>query len=576
MGIELRQLVDDFGKENEKIRGAFYTKNEIVKFMLDSCGYTSDKNLLERRLLDPGFGEGAFVIEAAKRLLDSLLNKPTVRQLFQCIRAYEVSPESYAKVSKVLTGMLENFGFSERLALEITKEWLVLDDYLLSDTEAYDYVVGNPPYVRLENLNTQLLDEYKRRFTTVGKRTDLYIPFFEHSLRNLKQDGLLSFICTDRWLKSQYGEALRSLVDSDFYFESIVKVDHKINPFEADVTAYPAIFNIRNTNSTCGPVSVHLGDLSQNGIKETRVELESALTKRVCSLDHTKSWHLHTGHLETLFKRLSEIPTFEEAGLKIGIGVATGKDSVFIVRESDTAMFEKDRLIKLAMREDVTDNGLRWSQRYLINTFEDDGDVINLEKYPKTKNYFYTHRNALEKRHIAKKKPSHWYRTIDKPNLSILSQSRLYIPDIMFSPTISLVNEGLYPHHNLYWIASDEWDLRCIKTVFKSVIGFLFVDTYSTLMRGGYYRYQAQTLRKMRLPLYGNVDSTLIKEMAKLEGSFDYEAIDNIVSKVYGVEDNLLKKAINENEQIKTRLSKLREIGPNSSNQLLEVSRQLV
>lgn len=563
-----------FGNQNEKKRGAFYTRNEVVSFMLDVSGYTNDKDLQDKTLLDPGFGEGVFVLEAIDRLLQSL-SKESVRaeHISGCIRAYEVAEQSHNKTWTEVVSRLTSFGFSKVEAEHVASEWLVLDDYLLAEPGKFDFIVGNPPYVRLENLSQELLSEYKNKFITIGKRTDLYIPFFEHSLNHLKKEGILSFICTDRWTKNQYGEKLRDLIDAKYYLESVIKISDEINPFESNVSAYPSIFNIRGFQSECRPVITKLNGLDDLGINKAKDALDRELEDKVCHGVKGSSFHAHKTNLENLFKIMSGLPAIEEAGLKVGIGVATGKDKVFIVDETEVQHFESERLIKLALRDDVSESGLRWSGKYLVNTFANDGRVINLDDYPKTKQYFLEHQTDLQDRHVAKKRPDDWYRTIDKPNLNILKQDRLYVPDIMFSPTISHVNEDCYPHHNLYWITSDFWDLRAIKAVLKSVIGFLYIDTYSTTMRGGYYRYQAQTLRKIRIPSIECVNRDDVQEMAGLADSFDYDAIDNVVARVYGIENTLIDKAFNEDEQLKTRLSKLRENSVSGSEKLLVNSR---
>ena len=62
-----------------------------------------------------------------------------------------------------------------------------------------------------------------------------------------------------------------------------------------------------------------------------------------------------------------------------------------------------------------------------------------------------------------------------------------------------------YPHHNLYFIISREWDLKALQTVLRSGIAKLFVSLYSTQMRGGYLRFQAQYLRRIRIPRWKDI-----------------------------------------------------------------------
>jgi hypothetical protein len=73
------------------------------------------------------------------------------------------------------------------------------------------------------------------------------------------------------------------------------------------------------------------------------------------------------------------------------------------------------------------------------------------------------------------------------------------------------VYEGgnLYPHHNLYYVVSDAWDLRALQAVLMSTIIRLAISSYSTQMRGGYLRFQAQYLRRIHLPHWQEVPETV-------------------------------------------------------------------
>ena len=91
--------------------------------------------------------------------------------------------------------------------------WLRNDDFLLADIRSrFDFVVGNPPYIRQELIPDRLIAEYRSRYETIYDRADLYIPFIERSLKLLKDGGLLGFICADRWMKNKYGGPLRAMV----------------------------------------------------------------------------------------------------------------------------------------------------------------------------------------------------------------------------------------------------------------------------------------------------------------------------------------------------------------------------
>src|SRR5690606_7332337 len=98
-------------------------------------------------------------------------------------------------------------------ARQLAGNWIREADFLTTDLpHDFDYVVGNPPYVRQELIPEAKLADYRSRFKTFYDRADLYIPFFERSLDALAPGGRLGFICTDRWTKNKYGGPLRAMV----------------------------------------------------------------------------------------------------------------------------------------------------------------------------------------------------------------------------------------------------------------------------------------------------------------------------------------------------------------------------
>lgn len=109
------------------------------------------------------------------------------------------------------------------------------------------------------------------------------------------------------------------------------------------------------------------------------------------------------------------------------------------------------------------------------------------------------------------------------------------IPDIKGEAHIVYEEGKLYPHHNLYYITSRDWDLKALRAVLRSGIARLFISIYSTRMRGGYLRFQAQYLRRIRLPLWQDVPSGLKKELIAAAERDDDAACNKAVFKLYGL-----------------------------------------
>ena len=249
----------------------------------------------------------------------------------------------------------------------------------------------------------------------------------------------------------------------------------------------------------------------------------------------SEPWILDSSDQLALLRRLeSDFPTIEEAGCKVGIGVATGADKAFIGR-FDALDVEPDRKLPLAMTRDIDSGTVHWRGFGVINPFGDDGKLVPLADYPKLRRYLESHRDQIAARHVAQKAPTNWYRTIDRIYPEIAAKPKLLIPDIKGEAHIVYEGGKLYPHHNLYFITSDSWDLRALQAVLKSGIARLFVATYSTKMRGGYLRFQAQYLRRIRLPHWKSVPASLKLELVEAAKRGDVAACNAAVFKLYGL-----------------------------------------
>ena len=117
-------------------RGAVFTRSELVNFILDLTGYTVDQPLYSKRLLEPSFGAGDFLLPAIGRLLDSWksLNAPgsPVDDLRDAVRAVELHRQSYLSTHAAVVSLLARRGVSLGEAMALADGWLIQDDFLLT------------------------------------------------------------------------------------------------------------------------------------------------------------------------------------------------------------------------------------------------------------------------------------------------------------------------------------------------------------------------------------------------------------------------------------------------------------
>jgi hypothetical protein len=247
----------------------------------------------------------------------------------------------------------------------------------------------------------------------------------------------------------------------------------------------------------------------------------------------SEPWMLEAPDQLSLARRIeSDYPTIEQAGCKVGIGVATGADQVFIGPLDDLDV-EADRKLPLVMTRDILDGSVKWRGLGVINPFGPDGKLVPLRDYPKLAAYVEQHGSAIKARHVSKKNPLGWYRTIDRIYPELTYVPKLLIPDIKGQAHIVYEPGKLYPHHNLYFVTSAEWDLRALQAVLLSNVTRMFIALYSTKMRGGYLRFQAQYLRRLRVPRWRDVSALLRAELIKAGKSREPGACNEATAALY-------------------------------------------
>lgn len=530
-----------------KARGAIFTRREVADFILDLIEYVPSRPLYRMRLLEPCFGNGDFLLPAIERLVISWEKasgdkREAVAVLSNCVRGVELHGTTFERTKESVIRLLKQLGLAPSAASKLANQWLIQGDFLLAPPEgSFDFVVGNPPYVRQELIPDVLLAEYRRRYATVYDRADLYIPFIERSLISLTKHGELGFICADRWMKNRYGGPLRQLVAEHFHLK--IYVDMVNTPaFHSDVLAYPAITIIAREKS--GPTRIaHQPAIERDSLsKLSRQLLATRLPKKAVLVREFKDvmagaepWILESGDQLALVRRLeAAFPTVEAAGCRVGIGVATGADKAFI-GQFDQLDVEPDRKLPLVMTRDILTGAVQWHGGGVINPFDEDGGLVNLADYPRLKRHVEKHKSQIAGRHVAQKAPVNWYRTIDRIYPSLATTPKLLIPDIKGAAHVVYEDGHLYPHHNLYYITTDIWDLKALQAVLLSGIARLFVSIYSTKMRGGYLRFQAQYLRRIRIPYWNKVPAKIKRELIKAAERKDVAGCNRAVFALYGL-----------------------------------------
>lgn len=510
-------------------QGDVFTLPVVVSFMLDEVGYTADADLSNISIFEPSCGEGEFVVEIVSRLYES-----SIKNNFDFLSAFKKNVFASEIDGEKMNVCIDRLQKKFHLPKTAFNNFFV-EDFLLSRHAMVDIIVGNPPYIRYEEIPTKLLSVYKDLFQCFYYRADMYILFYEKSLLMLSNSGKLCFISPNRWLKNTYGKKLRIMIENSFKLMEIVDLEDA-DAFQEKVIAYPSIALISNQRP-------------ENVVKYSKIDT-------IAQLGHKKSTLLsmngEDGDWTTMFSKedYPNLVTIEEQGFKIGIGVATGNDSVYVSSQFK-GILEDQVLLPCINAQNLKGNTMKWDGRYLLNPYDENGKLIDLSLYPKTKNYLTNHFEELAKRHKAKKNPNKWYATIDKVDINLKTRPKVLLPDISGNRYIFVDDGKFYPQHNIYYIVGgDLRELKLLAALLMSKQIRQQLDKIANHMNGGYARWQSQYLKRLRLPVIKYISSEYGNLLLNAYNHKDYTRIDEIASLII---DSQNKESIGHKANVKAR-----------------------
>lgn len=534
--------------------GEVFTRRWVVDAILDLVGFTPDRDLARMRLLEPSVGSGAFMAPVIERLVASARRHGrSWPELTESLRGYDIQQASVLTCRGTVREVLHELGASTAEADNLAQAWVRPGDFLLEpNLPLADFVVGNPPYIRSEDLDDAVERAYRTRWTTMRGRADIYIGFIERSLSLLRPGGRLGMICADRWMRNAYGKPLRALVTSNYAVESVWQM-HDVDAFETEVSAYPAITVLANREqgeATVLETSALFDSASVNDAVAFCLGHEQAGAgtgwqgARLPSWFETDDfWPAGPPRTIQLLEHLQEHfqPLESDPGTKIGIGIATGADKAFIIDGDQVFDVEADRLLPLVMADDIRSGSLRTPRKLMLNPWTATGELVDLKQYPRLAEELGRH-TAVKNRFVARKNPEAWHRTIDKVAPGLAKKPKLLLQDMKAQITPVLEPGGYYPHHNLYYVTSTTWDLEVLGGLLLSRIAEAFISSYGVKMRGGTLRFQAQYLRKIVVPPPDEIDDETAQQLRAAFRAGDRAAATTAAEQAYHLEPGTLER----------------------------------
>jgi adenine-specific DNA-methyltransferase len=436
-------------------RCGIYTNPEIVSRILDAVDWHERVNLSRSCLLEPAAGNGAFVVEAARRLVGSLSHHRialTPRNLLHRIVAFELHPrESNAARSRVVATLC-SVGVQRRTAQLCAQSWVVDGDFLLAQLPfaCFTHTVGNPPYIRWRRVPPRLKALYEKRLPREMIGGDLFLPFLDKALRLLRVEGLCGFLCSDRWRFMAFAEGFRT----KWLPRLTIKSERRLSSSKAfvdDVDSYPTIV---------------IG------------------TKRPLRMKR-----------RTLPTR-SRGQTLAELGCVIRVGPALGHTPAYVLNPQENDV--ESRLLRPWIdAAEIAEGKLVWQGRRVIAMYEDE-KLVDLDCFPLLKTRLKRFRKILKKRSIVAR-GAQWFRPIDRVIVATWSRPKLLVPELAKVPRLAIDRSGAIPSHGVYAIFVPDDNVEALYEKLRDGKLAAALSRIAPRVKGNYIRCYRRFLRMVRV-----------------------------------------------------------------------------
>ena len=496
-----------FPPELRKSLGEFYTDKRIVEYILDWVGYKprqtgKSKNLLfDQNLIDPACGAGSFLIPALERYFQDFLThhkwiSDGILNLVQHKRIVGVDINPFACALSRLGYIGFLIPYLARAKLEqghlplISHIPIIQADSLVNAKEQikdhlYNYVVGNPPYVRIQRLNANgSKQSYLKLFDSAVGRFDLYSLFIERGIQLLKPNGTLGYITSNKFMTTNAGKGIRKVISKKATIKHLFDLsDTKV--FTAAVL--PCILILENCKSegktfpfgllreirydrsyrNVEDVFTHLRPHIPQGFYQEKINLTSKSTRKVSfglriiqshkPKENGDSWHFLSPAEQKVIDAIgANRPVSLGQVALITSGLKTTADSVFIhpMTESfiENQELEKDLIYPFIQASNIDRWRIQWSgtkaksDTYVLYPHLAQKNKVvpaNLDDYPRVGAYLKSHYEKLSKRHYLTESGRKWYEIWVQQRPEMFQQRfKIVTPDIKTRNTFALDTQG--------------------------------------------------------------------------------------------------------------------------------------
>jgi len=478
--------------DKQKKLGQVFTPDWIVEVILDKLDYKGSA-LLKKYIFEPGCGDGNFLFNIVDRYIDSAkangtTDKNIKLELEKYIYGIEIDIDAYKTCINRLNELASKYNL-------FNIKWKIFNGDILNIENnkfpVFDYVVGNPPYVRVHNLDKNDLSNIKNNYVFCKNGIiDLFLVFFEIGILSLKKDtGKLGFITPNSFIHNSTYVDFRSYLEKEKLIKELI--NFKENSIFDNVSTYNAItiLDKKHNKSTFDYYEYSKEKIIHIG----KINLEEQNSKKWNFVNNEDGLFLNS--IINSENKISQFATTQ-------YGFATLLDKVFILNDKEIAENDIENDICFPIVKGSKYSGKDITAKiiypYIFNNKSwvpiPEDDLKKL--FPNTYLYLLKNKDNLEKRSLDKK--AKWYEYGRSQGVQTIHNEKLVISPI-FKDKINvfkidkktMVYSGIY----LFLEKNHKYDLDHFVKILKSEKFLKYARMVGKDMSGGYKTLNTKTIK---------------------------------------------------------------------------------
>lgn len=455
--------------------GQVFTPEYIVKIMLDLCKYNG-VTILGKHIVDNSCGDGAFLREVVKRYIEVAKAKEkslseVKRDLETYIHGIEVDKVAFDNCYKNLSNIATDYGISDVKWNIFNTNALLFSDF----DEQMDYVVGNPPYVRVHNLDVDYDIVKSYDFAKCGM-TNMYLAFFEVGFKMLNDKGQLCYITPNSWLNSIAAKNMREYILQNKTLSTLIDFEH--NQVFENATTYTIVSHFNKANK-----SDMFDYYVWNEQCKDKIFVE---TLSLNAISIANKFYINKSCVLNILSKIKSTKSKKYVSVKNGF--ATLADSVFIGDQVPDSKFTINVVKATTCKI-----------HKCLYPYDDNGVPIAKEELfldTNVKEYLNANKELLLK---SKKDTDYWYLFGRTQALKDVFRNKLSVNNLIRSKedlklTVATVGEGVYG--GMYVITECDCDFNELKELIVSDDFVEYVKMLKNHRSGGYYRFETKDLEE--------------------------------------------------------------------------------